>query len=86
MKMIRLSKSIKNTGKTRWQIALDFNLTKAQTEVLRSLSEGLTMKEIAADRRVSIHTVHEQLRLAYRRLDAKGSNNAIAIAMRAGLI
>ena len=84
--MIHLSKAIKTNRKSRWQFASDFNLTKAQTEVLRSLSEGLTMKEIATARRVSIHTVHKQIRLVYERLDAKGSNNAIAIAMRAGLI
>ena len=61
-------------------------LTKAQLKTLRALAEGLSMKDIAAQTGVSIHTVHTHLRMAYKRLNARGSNNAVAIAIREKLI
>lgn len=61
-------------------------LTKTQLEALRAVAEGFSMKDIAAQTGTSIHTVHTHLRMAYKRLNAKGSNNAVAIAIREKLI
>jgi len=71
---------------TRQAVPPEVMLTKSQKLALGLLADGLSMKDIAALHGVSIHTVHSHLRRAYQKLNARGSNNAIAIAIRTGLI
>ena len=64
-------------------LSCELELTHTQTAMLKVLADGASMKDIAGQFGVSINTVHTHLRRAYRALNARGSNNAIAIAIRA---
>ena len=79
--ILRLCRS--NLGTRRTATA---RLSNAPLDMLRCLDDGLTMKYIAASTGISVHTVHSHLRGAYNRLNTNGSNNAVALAIRAGLI
>jgi DNA-binding NarL/FixJ family response regulator len=61
-------------------------LTSNQIEALRALANGLSMKEYAAQSGTNFHTVHSRLKTAYKRLKARGSNNAVAIAVKSRII
>lgn len=61
-------------------------LTKAETEVLRLLAEGLSVKEIAAKRFSSAHTIVTHKKNIFRKLGVSTAYEATRYAMRAGLV
>jgi DNA-binding NarL/FixJ family response regulator len=64
----------------------DFGLSKREMEVLRSLGEGKTYKEIGAALFIAIDTVRSHIRHIYEKLQARSKAEAILIAIRKGLI
>ena len=64
---------------------LPYNLTAAEFETLRHLSEGHDARRIAVIRGVSVRTTETQLRSVYRKLGAQKAIEAVAIARREGL-
>lgn len=61
-------------------------LTRTEVEILRYLSHGLRVRDVARAKGVTYETVKSQLRLIYRKLAAKNMPHAIAIAIRHELI
>lgn len=61
-------------------------LTPRQREVLQLLAEGHCIKRISARLDIAYATTKVHLQAAYRALGAKTGAQAVAIAIRAGVI
>lgn len=61
-------------------------LSSAEVEVLRLVSQNLTNAQIAAQRFVSVHTVRAQLRSVFRKLGIGDRRSAAAAAEQRGLL
>lgn len=61
-------------------------LTKTEKRNLRLLAAGLTPKEIARARKISIHTVHVQIGVARQKLGMETTIQAVSYAIRMELI
>jgi DNA-binding NarL/FixJ family response regulator len=61
-------------------------LSEREQEVLRDLARGLVCKQIAADRGISLHTVRTYVRRIYEKLQVATIAEAVATAVRAGLV
>ncbi|WP_228995080.1 response regulator transcription factor [Streptomyces sp. DH8] len=61
-------------------------LTRTQRETLVLVANGNTNAQIAAWRGVAAHSVAEVLTAAYRRLGATDRAQAVALALRYGLL
>jgi DNA-binding NarL/FixJ family response regulator len=61
-------------------------LTPTETEILRSIAQGKTTKDIAAERFSSIHTINTHRKNIFRKLGVNTAHEAIKTAVRAGLI
>ncbi len=63
-----------------------FRLTKQETKVVRYLSEGLSVKEIADLTSLSEHTIESHCKAARAKAGAKNSAELVAMAIKKGLI
>lgn len=61
-------------------------LTSQSRNVLRGVIDGLTADEIAKRAGISPHTVKAHLRTIYERLDVNSRAEAVAVALRRGLM
>ena len=61
-------------------------LTLRHIEVLQGMADGLTVKEIAAAQHISSNTVKSQGWELRRRMGARNTTHAVAIALREGII
>jgi DNA-binding NarL/FixJ family response regulator len=61
-------------------------LTKSEVEIVRLVAEGLTTKEIAAQKFISFHTVISHRKNIFRKLGVKSISELIMYAIKAGLI
>lgn len=61
-------------------------LTPTEVEVIRSIAQGRTTKEIAAERFSSIHTINTHRKNIFRKLGVNTAHEAIRRAVRSGLI
>ncbi|MGR3590925.1 MAG: helix-turn-helix transcriptional regulator [Limimaricola soesokkakensis] len=61
-----------------------FELTPAETLVLRRLCEGLSMAEIAAMREVSVNTVRNQIRSLFEKTGTRRQAELVALVARLG--
>lgn len=57
-------------------------LTRREIEVLTSISQGLTNKQIAADLSISQHTVNNAVKSVLRKLAVNNRTRAVLLAMR----
>ncbi|MGB0370083.1 MAG: response regulator [Opitutales bacterium] len=64
----------------------DFNLSDREIEVLEHLSDGLAVKEIAAELGISRATAAFHLGNIYQKLNVQSQTGAVAKALRAGII
>ena len=60
--------------------------TRRQLQILRRVAEGDTLRQIALDLGLANGTVKNQMLKMRRRIGARSSENAVAIAMREGWI
>lgn len=67
-------------------VAEDFGLSPREKEILKSLCEGKTYKEIGAVHFIAIDTVRTHIRHIYEKLQAHSKAEAILISIRKGLI
>lgn len=61
-------------------------LSHRETDIVKSIEEGLSYKEIADRLSISPHTVHSHIRNIYEKLGAKDRHAALAKARRKGII
>jgi DNA-binding NarL/FixJ family response regulator len=64
----------------------DYDLTAHETRLLKLLGHGHTYKTAAAELSSSVHTIGFHVRSIYRKLQVHSKSEAVAKAMRAGLI
>lgn len=62
------------------------NLTPTEIEILRSIAQGKTTKDIAAERFSSIHTINTHRKNIFRKLGVNTAHEAVKKAVRGGLI
>ncbi len=61
-------------------------LSDRETEILKKISDGTGYKNIADELFISIHTVRYHIRNIYNKFQVNSQTEAIAIALRKGLI
>jgi DNA-binding CsgD family transcriptional regulator len=61
-------------------------LTARELEVLRLVARGLSNKEIAADLRITLHTVKYHLAAVLEKLDVRSRTEAVSLGIRTGLV
>jgi DNA-binding NarL/FixJ family response regulator len=61
-------------------------LTQTETEILKSIAQGKTTKDIAAQRFSSVHTITTHRKNIFRKLGINTAHEATKYALRAGLI
>ena len=64
----------------------DYNLTERECEVLRLLTQGDDYKEIADKLFLSIYTIRAHIRNIYDKLHVHSKSQAVATALKQGLI
>lgn len=64
----------------------DSILSARQTEILQSIADGLTTKQVARDLSIAQKTVHNHLNAIYRKLDTQSLTHAVLSAVRLGII
>lgn len=67
-------------------LALAYNLTSREREVLEMMVMGLIKKEIAARLNISLHTVTTHIRRVYEKLQVTTNTGAVSKAIREGLV
>ena len=61
-------------------------LTKRETEILKQLSDGKSLKEIAQSLKTSVNTVRNQVAKIYDKLHSHSKSEAVSKALKSGLI
>ena len=61
-------------------------LTDRELEVLRLVARGLSNKEIAADLRITTHTVKYHLAAVLEKLGVRSRTEAVSLGVRKGLV
>ncbi len=61
-------------------------LTATETEIVKSIAQGKTTREIAAERFSSLHTITTHRKNIFRKLGVNTAHEVIKFALRAGLI
>ena len=61
-------------------------LTEPETEIVKSIAQGKSTKEIAAERFSSIHTITTHRKNIFRKLGVNTAHEVIKYAFRAGLV
>ncbi|ASB47764.1 LuxR C-terminal-related transcriptional regulator [Alkalitalea saponilacus] len=64
----------------------EIHLTATETEIVKMIAEGMTTKEIAANKNISFHTVMTHRKNIFRKLSVNSSSELIMYAIRAGWI
>lgn len=64
----------------------DIPLSRRESEILQKVAYGATVKEVARDLGISPHTVKTHLERIYEKLGANDKAQAVAIAIRKGLV
>jgi len=64
----------------------DAALTAPELEVLRLVARGLSNKEIAADLRITTHTVKYHLAAVLEKLGVRSRTEAVSLGVRKGLV
>ncbi len=62
------------------------NLTPSETEILKLIARGLTVKEIASERNSSVHTIISHKKNIFRKIDVNNVYEATKYALQAGLV
>lgn len=61
-------------------------LSKREREILQKIANGATTKEVASELGISPHTVKTHLERIFEKLGANDRAQAVAIAIRTGLV
>ncbi len=71
---------------TKKDLIASIKLSERESEILQKLANGTGYKNIANELFISIHTVRYHIRNIYEKLQVHSQSEAIAIALRKGLI
>lgn len=74
-----------NTSAPR-PVVRDELLTPAERSVLKEIALGKTTKEIAAEKKLSFHTVNSHRKNIFRKLEVNNAHEATKYAMKAGIV
>ncbi len=66
--------------------AANGRLTPAEVEIVKLITQGLTTKDIAAEKKLSYHTIITHRKNIFRKLGISNSSELIMYAVRAGII
>ena len=72
-------------GEQRTSAALRGTLSPRELDVLRLLADGLDVRAISTELRISIHTARYYVKSILRKLDVRTQAQAVAVALRGGL-
>ena len=61
-------------------------LSKREREILQKVADGATTRQVASDLGISPHTVKTHLERIFEKLGAKDRAQAVAIAIRMGIV
>ena len=61
-------------------------LSKREREILQRVADGATTKQVASDLGISPHTVKTHLERIFEKLGANDRAQAVAIAIRLGIV
>lgn len=61
-------------------------LTSTETDIVKLIAQGMTTKEIAAQKHISFHTVMTHRKNIFRKLNVNNSSELIMLAIKAGWI
>ena len=61
-------------------------LTPTERDIVKSIAQGKTTKEIAAERYSSVHTVTTHRKNIFRKLEVNSAREVVKYAIRAGLV
>jgi DNA-binding NarL/FixJ family response regulator len=75
-----------DSGEIQAAGAETFQLTNAEIEIVKLISEGFTTKEIASRKFISFHTVISHRKNIFRKLGVTSISELIMLAIRRGLI
>ena len=64
----------------------NFELTPTEQEIVREIAHGLSTKEIAQKRSLSIHTINTHRKNIFSKLNVNTAHDAIKYAVRAGIV
>ncbi len=62
------------------------DLHPRERQVLESLARGLTLQDIAAEQRYSIHTIKSRAERLYEKLGVRTQGHAVAVGYQRGLL
>ena len=62
------------------------HLTHSETEIIKLIAQGLTTKDIAAQKFISFHTVITHRKNIFRKLGINNTSELVAFAFRSGII
>jgi DNA-binding CsgD family transcriptional regulator len=81
-----VSERVVATGAPGAALQADGALTARELEVLRLVARGLSNKEIAADLRITTHTVKYHLAAVLDKLGVRSRTEAVSLGVRTGLV
>jgi len=81
-----VSERVVSTAAPGAALQADAALTARELEVLRLVARGLSNKEIAADLRITTHTVKYHLAAVLEKLGVRSRTEAVSLGVRKGLV
>ena len=81
-----VSERVVSTAAPAAALQADAALTVRELDVLRLVARGLSNKEIAADLRITTHTVKYHLAAVLEKLDVRSRTEAVSLGVRKGLV
>jgi len=81
-----VSERVVSTAAPGAALQADAALTARELEVLRLVARGLSNKEIAADLRITTHTVKYHLAAVLEKLGVRSRTEAVSLGVRTGLV
>ena len=73
-------------SESKYAVDVPKNLTASEIEIVRMIANGLTTKEIASKRNISLHTVSTHRKNIFKKVDVSSASELIIYAIKAGWI